>query len=423
MAKATPLTALKIKSIRSEGYHRDAATRGLYLQVSHLERAGMRSPEHGVTKSWVYRYVSPITGKLRMMGLGSADVIDLREARDLAKAARRLVTLGADPIEHRRATIQAEREARLREQASSMTFAECAEAYLAEHLSSFRNDKHKAQWKTSLKRASKAFGKLNIAEIDTPMLLKLLQPIWQDTPETGSRLRGRIEKVADWAKARGFREGENPARWKGHLEHLLRARPKAEHHAAMPFADLPSFMARLRDSASISARALEFAILTAARSNEVRGAAWGEIDLDGCTWTIPANRMKAGREHTVPLSDRAVAILRDLPHVGDLVFPGAREGRPLSDMAMTQLLRGMDANGYRVHGFRSSFRDWAGDLTSFDREVIEHALAHKLPDKVEASYRRSSALNKRRKLMDAWASYCEGLPVEGAMVTPIGKRA
>lgn len=427
MARISGLTPIKVQSLTAEGFHRDyggGAAIGLFVQVSWRRRNGVRAPEHGVTRSWVYRFVSPLTGASRWMGLGPCDAIGLAEARDRARAARRLVKLGADPIEHRGAALKAEREVALKGMASRMTFAECAGAYQKEHLATFRNAKHRAQWRTSLGQANAAFGKLNVAEIDTPAVVKFLTPIWAKTPETGSRLRGRIEKVLDWAKARGFRDGENPARWKGHLQHLLKARPKAEHHAAMPFAELPAFLGTLRDKDSISARALEFAILTAARSSEVREATWAEIDLAKQLWTVPASRMKAGREHTVPLSDRTLEILQSLPRVGELVFPGAREGRPLSDMAMTQLLRGMDGNGFRVHGFRSSFRDWAGDRTAFDREVIEHALAHKLPDKVEASYRRSSAIEKRRRLMDAWAGYCTTPPVGagGDVVVPLGKQ-
>jgi integrase len=418
--KAKQLTEMGVKALKTEGFHRDfgdGAAKGLYVQVS--DGAG------GPVRSWIYRYTSPTEtnakgkSKARWMGLGPCDVIGLAEARDLARSARRLVKLGADPIEHRRATVAVERETRAREVASRMTFGQCADAYLAEHLESFRNPKHKAQWKTSLDRAITAFGPLHVAEIDTPILLKFLEPIWRVTPETGSRIRGRVEKVLDWAKARGFRDGDNPARWRGHLEHLLRARPKAEHHSAMPFAELPAFMGKLRGKASISARALEFLILTATRSGEVRGATWSEIDLDAGTWTIPADRMKAGREHTIPLSDRAVTLLEALPRCGDLVFEGAREGRPLSDMALTELLKGMDGNGHKVHGFRSTFRDWAGDCTGFDREVIEHALAHKLPDKVEAAYRRSSALSKRRKLMDDWSAYCESKPAKMGDVIPM----
>jgi integrase len=411
MARNTPL---KVSSLTKEGFHRDhgdGAARGLYVQVT----KGAKGP----LRSWIYRYVSPVTGKSRWMGLGPCDVIDLSEARDLARAARRLVKLGADPIEHRRATVAAERGAALKEAASQMTFEQCAESYLAEHLASFRNVKHRNQWRTSLERANDAFGRINVAEIDTPTLVKFLEPIWRETAETGSRIRGRIEKVLDWAKARGFRDGENPARWRGHLEHLLRARPKAEHHSAMPFDQLPDFMGKLRERESISAKALEFCILTATRSGEVRGATWDEIDPKTATWTIPASRMKADREHTVPLSDRAVAILEAMPRCGAYLFPGAREGRPQSDMAMTELLRGMDGNGYRVHGFRSSFRDWAGDMTAVDRETIEHALAHQLPDKTERSYRRASALNKRRLLMESWAAYCEATPIKSGEVVPM----
>ena len=263
----------------------------------------------------------------------------------------------------------------------------CVEQYLAEHLDSFRNAKHQWQYRETLRRASEAFGDLNVAAVDAPVVIKFLTPIWHETPETAARIRGRIEKVLDWARVHQFRDGDNPARWRGHLEHVFTS-GEGGHYAAMPFADVPAFMERLRQRESASARALEFLILTAARSGEVRGATWNEIDLDKELWTIPGERMKAGKQHTVPLSKQALALLKALPRIGDYIFPGAVEGKPLSDMALMQLLRGMDANGYKVHGFRSSFRDWCGDLGQFDREVIEHALAHQLPDKVEAAYRR-----------------------------------
>ena len=411
----TKNTTMKVKSERREGFHRDrgdGSARGLYLQVS-------ASP-HGVTKSWVYRFVSPVTGKRRWMGLGSCDVIGIAEARDLARAARRLVVLGADPIEHRRATVAEERQAYLRERASKMTFAACVEGYLANRLDKFRNAKHKWQWEQTLGRASKAFGDLNVADIDTPMITKFLTPIWHKTPETAARIRGRIEKVLDWAKVHQFRDGENPARWKGHLENIF-VTAEGGNYAAMPFDQVPAFMARLRERESVSARALEFLILTAARSGEVRGATWSEIDLDKKQWTIPGERMKAAKEHTVPLSKQAVALLAALPRVkGEKhVFPGTIAGKGLSDMALMQQLRGLDDNGYKVHGFRSSFRDWAGDQTTFDREVIEHALAHKLPDRVEAAYRRGTALQKRALLMQAWADYCASTPIETAEIVPI----
>ena len=407
---AKRLTPKGVLALKKEGYYADSEAVGLYVQVAYRQKAGKLDKKHGVSRSWVYRFTSPVTKSVRWMGLGSCDVVPLAEARDLAKHARKLVTFGADPIEHRKATVAAERQAYLHEQASKMTFTACAEAYLAEHLDSFRNAKHQWQYKETLGRASKAFGDLNVGAIDAPMVIKFLQPIWHKTPETGSRIRGRVEKVLDWARVHQFRDGENPARWPGHLEHVF-ASAKGGNYAAMPFTELPAFMARLRERDSVSARALELLILTAARSGEIRGATWQEVDLDKGLWTIPAERMKAGREHTVPLSKPALVLLKALPRIGDYVFPGAVEGKPLSDMALMQLLRGMDANGYKVHGFRSTFRDWAGDLGHFDREVIEHALAHQLPDKVEAAYRRSTALKKRAVLMQAWANYCEGAEI------------
>jgi integrase len=404
------MTWTKISNLKRPGYHLDhgeGAAKGLYVVVT----AG----KHDTSRSWIYRYRSPLHGgKLRDMGLGPCALIGLADARALAVEARRAVKAGIDPIDERRAVRTEARQATLRETASRMTFAQCAEHYLAEHSGSFKNAKHRQQWHSTLGLANKAFGGLNVAAVDTDMIVKLLSPIWQKTPETGSRLRGRIEKVISWASARGFRSGENPARWKGHLNHLLHARPKAEHHSAMPFAEVPAFMTSLRARESISARALEFLILTAARTGEIIGAKWGEIDVKAATWTIPAERMKAGREHVVPLCDRAVALVKALPRDGEYVFAGAREGKPLSNMAMRELLKGMDANGYTPHGFRSAFRDWAGDVSTFDREVIEHALAHNLPSKVEAAY----ALQKRAKLMQAWAGYCAGIG-SAANVTPL----
>jgi integrase len=407
------MTAMKVASLSNEGFHRDhgaGAAVGLYVQVS-------KSAKGGVLRSWIYRFTSPITRKPRWMGLGSCDIIPLAEARDLARAARRLVQLGADPIEHRKATMAAERQAFLTEQASKMTFAACVEGYLDAHLNKFRNAKHRWQWQETLARASRAFGDLHVAAIDTPMVVKFLEPIWRETPETANRIRGRIEKVLDWARVHQFRDGENPARWKGHLQNIF-STAEGSNYAAMPFDQVPQFMVRLRERESVSAKALELLILTAARSGEVRNATWAEVDLDKHLWTVPADRMKAGKEHVVPLSKPAVALLKALPRIGAYIFPGAVEGKPLSDMALMQLLRGMDANGYKVHGFRSTFRDWAGDVTSFDREVIEHALAHKLHDKVEAAYRRGTALKKRSILMQAWADYLDGV-VESGKVVPL----
>jgi integrase len=403
--KQNQLTARKIATAQKPGYYGDGG--GLYLQVS----------KYG-TRSWVFRFM--MHGKNRDMGLGSCSTFTLNEARERTREFRKLVHDGIDPIDERRETKLARREATLREAPSRMTFAACANSYLAEHAQTWRNDKHRAQWATSLARANKAFGDLNVAEIDVDVLVKFLSPIWQTTPETGSRIRGRVEKVLDWATARKFRFGENPARWRGHMEHLLKARPKAKHHAALPFTELPAFMAELRARDSISARALELCILTASRTGETIGARWEEINLNTKVWTIPAERMKAGREHEVPLSKRAVEILEALPHAGEFVFTGAIAGQPISNMAMLELLKGMNGGGLTVHGFRSTFRDWAGDRTNYPRDVIEHALAHRIKDKAEASYRRTSALEKRRRLMEEWARYCNLSPVHNENVARIG---
>ena len=414
---ARRLTPKGVLALKKEGYHADSEAVGLYCQVAYRQRDGKLDKKHGVTRSWVYRFTSPVTKKVRWMGLGSCDVIPLAEARQLAKTARRLVTLGADPIEHRNATEAAACEAYLREQASKMTFRACADAYLAEHLSKFKNEKHQGQWKRALDLGSKAFGDLNVAEVDAPMVIKFLTPLWHKTPETGSRVRGRIEKVLDWARVHQFRDGENPARWQGHLEHVF-ASVKGGSYAAMPYDQVPAFMARLRQRESASAKALEFLILTAARSGEVRSATWAEFgDLDKKLWVIPGDRMKMGKEHVVPLSKQGVALLTALPRIGDYVFPGAVEGKPLSDMALMQLLRGVDGNGYKVHAFRSSFRDWAGDETDFESETIEFALAHGIPDSTKAAYRRYRSFNKRALLMQAWANYCgDAVAVEGSNV-------
>jgi integrase len=406
MAKG--LTSLSIRALRAEGYHRDGAVRGLYVQVT-------KSTKGGVTKSWLHRFTSPATGGERWMGLGSCDVIGLAEARDLAKAARRLVTLGRDPIEHRRQTLQAERDALAREQASRMTFRQCAEAYAEAHFSKFKNDKHRRQWRTSLNSASVSFGDVGVANIDTAMITKLLEPIWRRTGVTGMRMRGRIEKVLDWATVHKFRQGENPARWKGHLEYVFAAKPKPEAHAAMPFAEIPEFLVRLSKVNRTSARALEFIVFTATRKGEAINATWDEIDFDLRLWTIPEARMKAEREHVVPLSDQALALLAALPRTGRFVFEGDIKGKRVGETGLLKHM-GRLAPGFTVHGFRSSFRDWAGEKTNFDREVIEHALAHQLPDKVEAAYRRGTAIEKRRRLMEAWAQYCSTPATRGKEV-------
>jgi integrase len=293
-----------------------------------------------------------------------------------------------------------------------MTFKQCAEAYVAAHRAGWRNDKHAAQWSATLETyAYPTLGGLPVASVDVGLVLKVLEPIWSTKSETASRLRGRIEAVLDWAKVRGFREGENPARWKGNIDHLLPARAEVkavEHHAALPYAEIGAFMAQLRNQPGMGAFALRFAILTAARTGEVLGTRWDEIDLKNAVWTIPAGRMKAGREHRVPLSSPAVTLLEELAKAkaGEFVFFGQRTVKPLSNMALLMTLRRMKCDDLTAHGFRSTFRDWAAEQTSASREVAEAALAHTLADKVEAAYRRSDLFDKRRALMADWAAYC-----------------
>jgi integrase len=402
--------AQRAKTIKTEGLHNVADVRRLYLEVSNKQKGEERSSKFGVTRSWIYRFKSPVTGATRSMGLGSALDIGLAKAKELARAAAEKLVEGKDPIIERDRGRDAVRQAHLREQAARVTFADVGAMYLDKELPRFDNDKHRKQWRDTIALASKAFGGMAVKDIDTDTILAFLRPLWKKTPSTAARIRGRIEKVLDAAKAAGLRQGENPAAWSGHLQHLLTAIPKPDHHAAMPFADVPAFMERLRQEDTGSARALELLILTATRSNETLGARWEEFDLDGCTWTIPASRMKKRKAHTVPLSDRALAILEAVPRIGDFVFAGKIDGEPLNENAMMRFFKRLDGNGYRVHGFRSSFRDWAGEQTNFDREVIEHALAHQLPDETERSYRRGTALEKRRKLMQAWSDYCASVP-------------
>jgi integrase len=306
-----------------------------------------------------------------------------------------------------------------------LTFKACAEKYIKAHRTGWKNATHARQWPATLaKYAYPIIGNLPVSAIDIGLVMKCLEPIWQERPETASRLRGRIESVLDWATVRGFRQGDNPARWRGHLAKLLPARTKVrkvKHHAALPYKEAPEFMAELRAEEDISARALEFTILTVARTGEVIGARWsdGEYDLDQRVWNVPAERMKAGVAHTVPLSDRAVELLKALPRIkgNDYVFPGAHPGKPLSNMAMLEKIRGLRP-GLTVHGFRSTFRDWAGDRTNYARDVIEAALAHTIKNDAEAAYRRSTAVEKRRRLMADWARYCEPKS-KAAGVTPI----
>ena len=368
---------------------------GLYLQVT----------ESGA-KTWIFRFM--LAGRRRDMGLGAVHTVSLADARVEAQRCRQLVRDGIDPIETRKAAKLAAKA----EKAKAMTFKQCAEAYIRAHEAGWKNAKHAAQWTSTLTTyAFPVMGELPVASVDTGLVMKVIEPIWTTKTETASRVRGRIESILDWATVRHYRAGENPARWKGHLDHLLPTKAKVQkggHHAALPYDQIADFMAALRKQDGIGARALEFAILTAARTGEVIGAAWDEIDFDKQLWTIPAERMKADKEHRVPLSDPAVAILREMEKVrdGDFVFPGGKAQRPLSNMALLTTLRRMKRTDVTVHGFRSTFRDWAAEQTSVASEVAEMALAHAVGDKVEAAYRRGDLFEKRRRLMDGWAKYC-----------------
>jgi integrase len=396
---ARPLHKLSAKTVErasTPGLYADGG--GLYLQVSQWE-----------TKSWLFRFT--LDGRPRKMGLGPLHTVSLARARDEALACRLLLRDGIDPIELKNEKI-AERKAAAKR---AMTFRECAEAYIKAHSPTWKNDKHRAQWPATLSTyVYPVVGDLPVDKVDLPLVLKVLEPIWREKPETASRLRGRIEKVLDWAASRKLRSGENPARWKGHLEHQLAAPSKikkVEHHAALPYADMPAFMAGLRGMDGISPRALEFAILTAARTGEVVGARWDEIDLPSRMWIVPAERMKGGREHRVPLSDRALEILGALPREGEFVFLGSRKGKPLSNMALLMTLRRMERGDLTAHGFRSTFRDWAAEQTAYPSEMCEMALAHAVSDKVEAAYRRGDMIEKRRRLMAEWSAYCAATPV------------
>lgn len=344
------------------------------------------------------------------MGLGSADVLSLADAREQARRCRQLLLEGRDPIEERRV----ERQRKFFEAASAVTFKACAESYIAAHSPGWRNAKHREQWRSTLETyAFPVIGEASVSAIDQALVLKVLEPIWKRRPETAKRLRGRIENILAWATVRGSRAGDNPARWRGHLDKLLPAPNKVravKHHAAMPYGELSAFMGELRERGGASARALELTVLTALRTSEVIGARWSEIDLVTKVWTVPAQRMKMRRDHRVPLSKRALEILgsieRGVGADGELVFPGARKGQPLSNMAMLNTLERMGHGDLTVHGFRSTFRDWAAETTGYPNHVVEMALAHAVGDKVEAAYRRGDLFEKRRRLMDEWARYC-----------------
>jgi integrase len=386
---------------------------GLYLQVT-------VGSDDTPRKSWLFRY--SVAGRERQMGLGPLGDVPLSEARDRASAAREMRRAGKDPIVEREA-LRAESNLAA---AKSMSFDDCAKAYIAAHRAGWRNVKHADQWSATVRTyCSPVFGRLPVQLVDVGLVMKAIEPIWATKPETASRVRGRIERILDWSKVRGHRDGENPARWRGHLDHLLPVRSKVrrvKHHASLPYAELPAFMVALRERDAVAARALEFAILTAARTSEVLGAKWSELDLDARLWTVPAERMKAGKTHRVPLGDRATEIVRNMMIQGQqYVFYGDRRAA-LSDMSLLMLLRRMKRQDITSHGFRSTFRTWAAERTSFPREVVEAALAHTVGNKVEAAYQRGDMLDKRRRLMDAWTDFCNN-SIPKPKVVPLIRKA
>ncbi len=403
---AIELSPVEVGRLTDEpGLHFVGVIPGLILQVGTTGAA-----------SWLLR--ATVGSKRRDIGLGGYPAVTLAMAREAARAARKSIKNGVDPVVER----QAARSKLIAAQVALMPFSEAADKYIAAHEAGWKSAKSAAQWNSSLvSYAFPVIGKISVADIETPHILRVLEPIWTTKNETASRVRGRIESILDWATVQKFRKGENPARWRGHLEHLLAARnavQTVEHHAALDYKAVGAFIADLRQQEGMGARALEFAILLAARSGEVRGASWGEIDLDAGVWTIPASRMKAKKEHRVPLGAVALGLLAALPRMAgtDLVFPNTK-GTVLSDMTLTAVLKRMKVP-VTAHGFRSSFRDWAGETTAYPREVIEHALAHQLKDAAEAAYARGSLFDKRRRLMDDWARFCSE-PMSAASVTPI----
>jgi integrase len=424
------LTALEVSKTRTPGRYPDGG--GLYLQVTSAAGLDDRGRAR-VTKSWVYRFM--LRGKANWMGLGGAgsDDVSLAEAREKAAECRRQRSAGINPIEAR----EAEKRRAALEAATAMTFDQCRAAFIDANKAAWRNAKHCAQWTNTLATyVTPVFGGLPVQAVDTGLVLKVLEPIWSKKPETAGRVRGRIETVLDWAAARGYRQGQNPARWRGHLDQLLPKRSKVrkvKHHPALPFDELPDFIRALQQhDEGLAAQALAFLILTATRTGEVIGARPDEIKAAERVWVIPPERMKGGREHRVPLSDRALAIVEKVKkeHPGDYLFPGARRGKSLSNMSMLELVRGMtradgkpwtDHRGRMAvpHGFRSTFRDWAAERTNFPAEVAKMALAHAIEDRTEAAYRRGDLFDKRRRLMAAWAMFCAAPAQQEANVTTL----
>lgn len=404
------LTAIQVTKLTKPGLYGDGG--GLTLQIT---KAGV--------KSWLFRFMRE--GKAYGMGLGPTHTFSLAEARQKALAARKLLAEGLNPLTEKKEKLLAAALVRAR----MMSFDQCSKAYIEAHKSSWKNAKHLDQWTNTLATyASPVFGQLPVAEVDTAFVVKCLAPIWQTKTETASRLRGRIESVLGWAATSGYRTGENPARWKGHLENLLANISKTsrtKNHPSLPWQRIGDFMAALKAREGNASRATAFTILTACRSGEVRGAQWTEFDFNEKVWTIPAKRMKAHREHQVPLSDAALAVLASMPQSAEFVFPGTK-GQILSDMSLTAVIRRMNGEeskpvwvdtageGITVHGFRATFRMWTAETTAYPREVAEHALAHKLPDAVERAYQRGTQFLKRQSLMAEWGAYCTAAKTESA---------
>ncbi len=406
--RASELNAMAVQRLTTPGLHFVGGVPGLALQVL---PSGART--------WVLRVTVGL--KRRDMGLGGYPGVTLAGAREAARAARELIRGGVDPIEQAR-----EARSQLRaSQAAAQSFKQCAESYIKAHRAGWKSTKHAQQWENSLEQhAYPVLGDLLVRDVVLAHVMRVLEPIWTEKTETASRVRNRIELVLDWAAARGYRAKDNPARWRGHLDKLLPAPSKVakvDHHPALPLSEVGAFMVRLRQAEGMGARALEFAILTAARSGEVRGATWAELDLDAGLWTIPAERMKAAREHRVPLSPAAVALLKALPEMAgsDFAFWAPRGGM-LSDMTLSAVLRRMEVPAV-PHGFRSTFRDWTAERTSYPNELAEMALAHTIENKAEAAYRRGDMLEKRRQMMDAWAEFLAHPEVKGEVI-PMGRR-
>ncbi len=389
--KINRLTALKINKATQKGMLPDG--RGLYLQVS---KSG--------SKSWIYRY--EVDGREKSHGLGGFPETSLGDARDAADDCRKLRKKGIDPIEHKRKELAASKL----NTAKSITFKQCATTFIDSHKAGWKNPKHEMYWRNTLKTyAYPVIGDLSVQDVDTGLVLAVIEPIWFTKTETASRVRQRIENILDWAKARGYREGENPARWRGHLNTQLPERNKVQkvkHFPAMPYKDLPAYFCELRQVDTVAAKALAFTILTATRATEAREARWSEVDIENNLWIIPPERMKAGREHRVPLSPEALVILKQVEGYDKyFLFPGLKTKKSISEASIRQLLK-KTHDGLTVHGFRSSFRDWCAEMTSYPREVAESALAHTLGNATEAAYQRGDLLIKRSKLMSAWTDYC-----------------